>query len=195
MIGGGDTGSDCIGTSWRQGARQVAQLEILPEPPLTRAESTPWPEWPLMRRDSSSHKEGETQRYWSVDTKAFTGEEGRVKQIHCVRVEWAPDESHGRLCPREIPGSDFALDADLVLIAMGFVGPGGTALAEQLGVEKDARGFIGRDDKHMTSVEGVFVTGDMQRGPSLVVHAISDGMQTAKQVTTYLNAKGMRGHV
>ncbi len=195
VIGGGDTGADCIGTSWRQGARQVVQLEILPEPPLTRAESTPWPQWPLMRRDSSSHGEGETGRYWSVDTTGFAGKEGQVKQIHCMQVEWVADESRGQLCPRPIPDSGFTLDADLVLVAMGFVGPGGTALIEQLGIAKDARGFVGRDDCHMTNVEGVFVTGDMRRGPSLVVRAISDGMQTAAHVVTFLDNKGTRGHV
>jgi glutamate synthase (NADPH/NADH) small chain len=195
VIGGGDTGSDCIGTSWRQGARQVTQLEILPEPPPTRAECTPWPQWPLMRRDSSSHKEGETRRLWSVNTTRFGGEAGRVKQMECVRVEWTPDESRGQLCPREVPGSGFTLDADLVLIAMGFVAPGAATLVEQLGVAKDACGFVGRDARHMTNIAGVFVAGDMQRGPSLVVRAISDGMQTAGQVVTYLNAKGMRNHV
>jgi glutamate synthase (NADPH/NADH) small chain len=195
VIGGGDTGSDCIGTSWRQGARQVVQLEILPEPPLTRAESTPWPQWPLMRRDSSSHHEGETHRHWSVNTTGFTGEQGQVKQVECVQVEWAPDEARGQLCPSEVPDSAFTLDADLVLIAMGFVGPGGTTLVERLGVAKDNRGFVERDDRHMTNVEGIFVTGDMQRGPSLVVRAISDGMQTAERAIEYLNTKGMRDHV
>ena len=133
VIGGGDTGSDCIGTSWRQGARQVVQLEILPEPPVTRAESTPWPQWPLMRRDSSSHKEGDTQRYWSVDTTAFAGEAGLASErVQCARVEWAFDESRGQTCPRAIPGSDFELEADLVLLAMGFVAPGPTDLVEHL---------------------------------------------------------------
>ncbi len=125
VIGGGDTGSDCIGTAWRQGAAEVVQLEILPEPPAARSESTPWPQWPLMRRDSSSHKEGATRR-WSVDTTAFTGENGAVKQVQCVEVEWAYDEATGRLCPRSVEGSDFSLDADLVLLAMGFVAPSPT---------------------------------------------------------------------
>ncbi len=192
VIGGGDTGSDCIGTSWRQGAKTVTQLEIMPEPPATRAESTPWPQWPLMRRDSSSHKEGDTVRLWNIDTKAFVGEEGRVKQMQCVRVDWAFDESQGRVCPREVPESDFTLDADLVLLAMGFVGPGHTALVDYLTCAKDPRGFIGRDECHMTNVEGVFVAGDMQRGPSLVVRAIADGMQTARQVQAYLEKRGAR---
>ena len=189
VIGGGDTGSDCIGTSWRQGAREVVQLEILPEPPSVRAESTPWPQWPLVRRDSSSHKEGGT-RHWSISTAGFTGEQGQVKHVHCAQVEWVPDESRGQLCPREIAGSEFTLDAELVLIAMGFVGPGRTALVERLGIEKDGSGFIGCDDCHMTNIHGVFVAGDMRRGASLVVHAISDGMQTAQQVMRYLNTRG-----
>ena len=186
VIGGGDTGSDCIGTSFRQGARQVVQLEILPEPPSARAESTPWPQWPLMLRESSSHKEGAIRR-WGVNTTAFTSENERVRQVHCVEVEWEPGGGDGRLSPREVAGSGFTLDAELVLVAMGFVGPGLTALVEGLGIAKDARGFIGRDGRHMTNVEGVFVAGDMRWGPSLVVQAISDGMQTARQVMTHLS--------
>ncbi len=188
VIGGGDTGSDCIGTSWRQGARHVVQLEILPEPPETRSESTPWPEWPLMRRDSSSHKEGGT-RYWSADTTAFTGEEGLVRRVHCAQVEWDFDKDRGRPCPTLIPGSAFSLDADLVLIAMGFVGPSPTQLVENLGIAKDERGFIACSTDRMTNVEGVFVAGDMRRGASLVVHAIADGMHAARQVLQYLNAR------
>jgi glutamate synthase (NADPH/NADH) small chain len=189
VIGGGDTGSDCIGTSWRQGARQVVQLEILPEPPAIRAETTPWPQWPLMRRDSSSHKEGDTQRYWSVDTIAFAGERGSVGRVHCARVQWAFDESRGQTCPTRISGSEFELEAGLVLLAMGFVAPGPTDLIEHLRLEKDPRGFVARDDRRMTSAEGVFVAGDMQSGPSLVVRAIDDGMRTARSVLTYLDVQ------
>ena len=190
VIGGGDTGSDCIGTAWRQGARQVTQLEIMPEPPAPRAESTPWPQWPLMRRDSSSHKEGDTRRYWNVDTVSFNGAGDRVEQVQCVEVEWAYDPDRGQVCPRRLADSEFVLDADLVLLAMGFVGPGPTALVEQLDIAKDTRGFIARDEHHMTNVEGIFVAGDMQRGPSLVVRAIADGMQTARRVMEHLDAKG-----
>jgi len=192
VIGGGDTGSDCIGTSWRQGAVEVTQLEILPEPPGQRAESTPWPQWPLMRRDSSSHKEGGA-RLWNVNTTAFTGEGGRVERVHCVKVEWTPDD-HGRLCPREMPGSEFTLDADLVLIAMGFVGPSRTNLVDRLDVARDGRGFIARDGRHMTNVDGIFAAGDMHRGASLVVHAISDGMKTAAQVVRWLDTRGAKDH-
>jgi glutamate synthase (NADPH/NADH) small chain len=189
VIGGGDTGSDCIGTAWRQGALDVTQLEILPEPPATRSESTPWPQWPLMLRESSSHKEGGTRR-WAVDTTGFAGNEGRVQQVHCVEVEWAMDDSRGLLCPRPVPDSAFTLDADLVLLAMGFVGPGRTALVEHLGIETDARGFIARRENHMTSAEGIFAAGDMHKGPSLVVRAIADGLATARSVLEYLNTEG-----
>lgn len=189
VIGGGDTGSDCIGTAWRQNAREVTQLEILAEPPAERSESTPWPEWPLVRRDSSSHKEGGT-RLWSIDTTAFTGEQGQVSQVHCVEVDWAPDKDTGRLCPRPIEGSSFTLEAELVLLAMGFVSPTPTALIEQLGIECNSRGFVECDACHMTNVEGVYVAGDMQRGPSLVVRGISDGMRTAEAILDHLKEEG-----
>ena len=165
----------------------MTQLEILPEPPATRAESTPWPQWPLMRRDSSSHKEGDTHRYWGVDTTAFIGEKGRVRSIHCVQVEWAFDETRGQTCPRRIPGAEFELETDLALLAMGFIAPGPTALVDQLGIEKNQRGFVAADTRHMTNVEGVFVAGDMQSGPSLVVRAMADGMRTAESVIAHLD--------
>ncbi len=188
VIGGGDTGSDCIGTARRQGAAEVVQLEILPEPPETRSESTPWPQWPLMLRESSSHKEGVIRR-WGVDTTGFTGEGGVVKQVQCVEVEWTYDQAAGRVCPRRVDGSEFSVDAELVLIAMGFVGPSPGGLVEALGIAEDPSGFIARDERHMTSVEGVFVTGDMHNGASLVVRAIGDGMQTAQKVMAHLSAK------
>jgi len=188
VIGGGDTGSDCIGTSWRQGAKSVTQLEIMPEPPPTRSEKSPWPLWPIVRRDSSSHKEG-GERRWSVSTSEFTGEKGKVKQVKCVEVKWIQDEKTGRMTPQPVPGSDFTLEADLVLLAMGFVGPGKNNMIEDLGIEKDARGMIKRNEQNMTNIESVFVAGDMARGASLVVHAISNGMQTARDVLAFLNAK------
>jgi glutamate synthase (NADPH/NADH) small chain len=186
VIGGGDTGSDCIGTAWRQGARHVVQLEILPEPPATRSESTPWPQWPLMRRDSSSHHEGGARR-WGVDTTAFIGAEGRVTGLRCIEVEWKAGETDGRVCPVPVPGSESTVEADLVLLALGFCGPGRTALVDELGIETDSRGFIARSARHMTNVDGVFVAGDMHRGASLVVRAMADGMQTARQVASYLH--------
>ncbi len=184
VIGGGDTGSDCVGTSWRQGAKDVVQVEILPEPPATRSETTPWPEWPLIRRDSSSHKEGGT-RMWNVDTTAFVGQKGSVTSLQCSKVDWDMDDSTGRLCPR--PVEAFSIEADLVLLALGFVAPTPTALVEDLQIETDSRGFIARDESHMTNIEGVFVAGDMQRGASLVVHAINDGIRTAHQVADHLS--------
>jgi glutamate synthase (NADPH/NADH) small chain len=188
VIGGGDTGSDCIGTSWRQGAKDVVQIEIMPEPPATRAETTPWPQWPLMRRDSSSHKEGGTRR-WSVDTTSFVGKKGQVKQLECVQVDWAFDDVRGQVCPQRVEGSAFTLQTDMVLLAMGFVAPTPSPLIEELGLAKDARGFIARDDHHMTNVAGVFAAGDIHRGASLVVHAIDDGMRTAREVAAYLAKK------
>ena len=186
VIGGGDTGSDCVGTSWRQGAKDVVQVEILPEPPTTRSDTTPWPEWPLMRRDSSSHKEGGT-RLWNVDTTAFSGEDGTVAGLQCSRVEWEMDDSIGRLCPR--PVEAFGIEADLVLLALGFIGPAPNSLVEDLKIATDTRGFIARDQGHMTNVEGVFVAGDMQRGASLVVHAINDGLRTAEKAASYLTTR------
>ena len=188
VIGGGDTGSDCIGTARRQGALDVVQLEILPEPPAARSESTPWPQWPLMLRESSSHKEGVTRR-WGIDTIAFGGENGAVSHVRCVEVDWAYDPASGRVCPNRVEGSEFEVDADLVLIAMGFVAPSRTALIEAIGIAKDSRGFVARDERHMTNVEGVFVTGDMRNGASLVVRAIGDGMLTARKVMAHLSAK------
>ncbi len=137
-----------------------------------------------MRRDSSSHKEGPTDRRWSVDTREFIGENGRVERLRCVKVEWV--KTDGGWQPQDVPGSEFFLDADLVLLAMGFVGPGHTALTDELGLARDKRGFLQRDATHMTNGPGVFVAGDMQRGASLVVHAISDGMRTAEHVAAFL---------
>lgn len=188
VIGGGDTGSDCIGTSWRHGAVDVHQLEILPEPPPERSEKTPWPMWPVMRRDSSSHKEG-GKRIWSVSTKEFLGKDGQVSQLKCCEVDWLPDAESGRFIPKERPDSEFTLEADLVLLAMGFVGPGHNELIEQAGISCNNRGFIQHDDHHMTNVPGIFVAGDMWRGASLVVHAISDGMKTAHDTAGYLQSQ------
>jgi len=185
VIGGGDTGSDCIGTSWRQGAIEVHQLEIMPEPPRERSDATPWPMWPVKRRDSSSHQEG-GERMWNVSTQSFTGSDGKVSALKCIKVEWQPDRNSGRMTPREIPGSEFTIEADLVLLAMGFVGPGKTALIEQAGVERDQRGFVIHDHQHMTNMPGIFVAGDMWRGASLVVHAISDGLKAARDVANWM---------
>ena len=188
VIGGGDTGSDCVGTSIRQGARSVTQLEILPEPPAQRSEATPWPLWPDQRRDSSSHKEGCTRR-WSVKTKAFRGEGGKVSGLACVEVQWRAEKG-GAKAPQEIKGSGFGVEADLVLLAMGFVGPGRNRLVEERGLALNEHGFVKRDADNMTSEPGVFVAGDMSQGASLVVRAIQDGRESAAGIGRYLSSRG-----
>jgi glutamate synthase (NADPH/NADH) small chain len=179
VIGGGDTGSDCIGTSHRQGAVSVTNFEIMPRPPDTRAESTPWPKWPLMLRTSSSHEEG-GQREFAVMTDHFSGSDGQVTKIHAVKVSF----ENGK--PAPVPGSDFEIEADLVLLALGFLCPEPVGLIEQLGANKDARGNLKVDSSFMTTVPGVFAAGDCQRGQSLVVWAIADGRRAAKGIDTYL---------
>ncbi|HTS61915.1 MAG TPA: glutamate synthase subunit beta [Candidatus Acidoferrales bacterium] len=179
IIGGGDTGADCLGTSHRQGALTVTQFELLPKPPETRSPSTPWPLWPMQLRVESSHEEGGV-RDWSVSTVAFTGDaEGHVTQLQAVRVGPPP-----AFAP--IPGTEFALDADLVLLAMGFTGPVKTGMIEQLGVNLDARGNIATGPDYMTSVPSVFAAGDMRRGQSLVVWAIAEGRNAAEFINTWL---------
>jgi glutamate synthase (NADPH/NADH) small chain len=179
IIGGGDTGADCLGTSHRQRARSVHQFELLPKPPEQRSPSTPWPLWPMQLRTESSHEEGGI-RDWGVATTKFSGDEhGSVKQLHAIRVGPPPKFE-------PIPETDFTLDADLVLLAMGFLGPVRGGLIEQLDVKLDARGNVFTDDTYMTSVPGVFAAGDMRRGQSLVVWAISEGRKAAKGVDRYL---------
>ena len=179
IIGGGDTGADCLGTSHRQGARSVTQFELLPKPPDTRAPSTPWPMWPMQLRVESSHEEGGT-RDWSVNTVKFTGDEdGNVKQLHAVRVGPPPKFE-------AMPGTEFTLDADLVLLAMGFTGPVKNGMIEQLGVKLDARGNVAADANYMSSVPGVFAAGDMRRGQSLVVWAIAEGRKAAEGIDRFL---------
>ena len=190
VIGGGDTGSDCIGTSNRQGATQVFNLELLPQPPDERAPDNPWPNWAFILRKSSSHEEG-VQRDFSVMTKKFTGDEnGNVKKLHAVRLEWGPkDPATGRSAMKEVAGSDFEIDADLVLLAMGFLGPVKNGLLEELGVELTERGNVKADENKMTSIPGVFTAGDMTRGQSLVVWAIQEGRAAAEGVHSYLMAE------
>jgi glutamate synthase (NADPH/NADH) small chain len=181
IIGGGDTGADCLGTSLRQGAKSVHQIEIMPKPPEQRAASTPWPLWPMQLRTESSHEEGGI-RDWGINTVKFTGDEnGNVKQLHAVRVGPPPKFE-------PIAGSEFTLDVDLVLLAMGFLGPVRSGMIEQLGVALDNRGNIATTN-YMSSVDGVFAAGDMRRGQSLVVWAISEGRKAAAAVDAYLNAK------
>jgi len=179
IIGGGDTGADCLGTSHRQKAASVYQFELLPRPPLERSPSTPWPLWPMQLRTESSHEEGGVRK-WSVATIRFTGDEhGNVKQLHATCVGPVPKFE-------PIAGTGFTLDADLVLLAMGFLGPVRNGLLDSLGVKLDPRGNVQADANHMTSVPGIFAAGDMRRGQSLVVWAISEGRQAARGVDQYL---------
>jgi glutamate synthase (NADPH/NADH) small chain len=179
VIGGGDTGSDCIGTSHRQGAASVTNLEIMPQPPDSPAAHTPWPLWPLMLRTSTSHEEGGERRF-SVTTQRAEGENGHVKRLVCTEVRL----EGGKLQP--VPGTEFTLQADLVLLAMGFVHPEKPGLVEQLGVEINERGNVRVNDRFETSVAGVYAAGDGQRGQSLVVWAISDGRKAAREIDTFL---------
>ncbi|MBX3665649.1 MAG: glutamate synthase subunit beta [Burkholderiales bacterium] len=180
VIGGGDTGSDCVGTSNRHGAASVTQFELLPQPPEKENKPLVWPYWPVKLRTSSSHEEG-CQRDWSVATKRFEGRNGKVEKLVAARVEW----KDGRM--QEIPDSEFTLKADLVLLAMGFLGPVPTGLLEQAGVEKDGRGNVKADtENYRTSVNRLFAAGDMRRGQSLVVWAIREGRQCARAVDEFL---------
>ncbi len=182
IIGGGDTGADCLGTSHRQGARSVTQFELLPKPPDTRSPATPWPLWPMQLRVESSHEEGGT-RDWSVNTVKFTGDaEGNVKQLHAVRVGPPPKVE-------AVPGTEFTLECDLVLLAMGFTGPVKNGMLEQLGVDLDLRGNVAADAHHMSSVPGVFAAGDMRRGQSLVVWAIAEGRKAAAGIDRFLRER------
>jgi glutamate synthase (NADPH/NADH) small chain len=177
VIGGGDTGSDCIGTSWRQGAKSVTQLEILPKPPQREDKGLTWPEWPLRLRTSSSQEEG-GDREWSVATERFTGKDGQVRFLHGVR-----------LTPKleRIDSTEFEIAADLVLLAMGFVHPVREGLLSSLGVQYDGRGNVAADtDSYRTSLDKVFAAGDIRRGQSLVVWAIREGRQCARAVDEYL---------
>ncbi|TMA18930.1 MAG: glutamate synthase subunit beta [Deltaproteobacteria bacterium] len=191
VIGGGDTGTDCVGTALRHGARSLTQLEILPRPPEDRLLDNPWPQWPKTYRLDYGQEEakalwGEDPRIYSVMTKKFLGDEQRnVRELVYVEVEWvrAPD---GRFCPREIPGTEKVIPADLILLAMGFVGPE-KPLLQQLGVKLDERGNVWTDQTRMTSVPGVFAAGDMARGQSLVVWAIREGRLAAQCVDRYLS--------
>jgi glutamate synthase (NADPH/NADH) small chain len=183
ILGGGDTGSDCLGTSNRHGAVSVHQFELLPQPPKDRPQLS-WPNWPMIMRSSSSHEEGVT-RDWSINTKGFVGDAaGNVKQLQGVRLEWSQD--NGRPVMKEIPGSEFTLDCELVLLALGFLGPEPDTMIAQLGVALNERGNVNVDADYLTSVNGVFACGDMRRGQSLVVWAIWEGRECARGVDRVL---------
>ncbi len=183
VIGGGDTGSDCVGTSNRQNATSISQIEIMPMPPVERAESTPWPQWPMMLRTSSSHEEG-CDRAWSVNTKEFIGDnKGNLKAVRLVDIEWVMEK--GRMTMKDIEGSERDIPAELVLIAAGFLNPQQQGLLNDLGVKYDGRGNV--DTKgYQTSVNKVFAAGDMRRGQSLVVWAISEGREAAREIDQFL---------
>ena len=179
VIGGGDTGSDCVGTAHRQGARSVRQFELMPQPPAARASSTPWPLWPMQLRTSHAHEEG-CERAWSVSTVAFLGEE-RVRALRTVRVESVAG-GDGRMQMLPVAGSETEIEADLVLLAMGFSGPGESPLLAQPGLGRDARGNIRTDGEHRTDVRGLYAAGDVRRGASLIVWAIREGRDMAEVV-------------
>ena len=183
ILGGGDTGADCLGTSLRQGATEVLQYELLPRPADTRPEENPWPTWPVIYRVSSAHEEGGTRDY-SIMTKRLSGENGKLKRLHAVRIEFLPEG--GRQVMKEVPDSEFEVEVDLLLLAMGFLGPERGGLLEQLGVELTERGNVKADEDKMTSVPGVFTAGDMTRGQSLIVWAIAEGRTAAKGIDRYL---------
>jgi glutamate synthase (NADPH/NADH) small chain len=179
IIGGGDTGADCLGTSHRQRAKSVHQFELLPQPPEQRSPQTPWPLWPMQLRVESSHEEG-GERMWSIATTGFSGDEhGNVRKLLAVKVGPPPKFE-------PIPGSEFSMDAGLVLLAMGFLGPVRNGMIEQLGVQLDQRGNVIADGNYMTTVPGVFAAGDMRRGQSLVVWAIAEGRKAARGLDEYL---------
>ncbi len=184
ILGGGDTGSDCLGTSNRQGCLSVHQFELLPRPPDKRTPEMPWPYWPMIFRTSSSHEEG-VVRDFSIDTKRFSGENGTVKKMHAVRLDWKPGDN-GRVQMVEVPGSDFEMDVDLVLLALGFLGPERKGPIDDLGLALDERGNVKADASYMTSTPGVFACGDLRRGQSLVVWAIWEGREAARGVDAYL---------
>jgi glutamate synthase (NADPH/NADH) small chain len=183
IIGGGDTGADCLGTVLRQGAASVHQFELLPRPPAGRAAGNPWPEWPNIFRVSSAHEEG-GERVFSVSTEEFLGDNGRVTALRAVDVERV--QKDGRVSFAPVPGTERTMPADLVLLAMGFVGPEKGGLLSDLGVTLTDRGNVWADEHWMTSVPGVFTAGDMQRGQSLIVWAIAEGRSAARGIDAYL---------
>ena len=183
ILGGGDTGADCLGTVHRQGAREVLQYELLAKPPDERSPENPWPTWPIIYRTSPAHEEGGARGY-SILTKRLSGENGVLKKLHAVKVEFVPED--GRQAMREIPGSEFEEDVDLLLLAMGFLGPERDGMLAQLGIELTERGNVKADKNKMTSVPGVFTAGDMVRGQSLIVWAIAEGRAAARGIDLHL---------
>ena len=188
ILGGGDTGADCLGTAHRQGAEIVYQLELLPKPPETRGSNNPWPQWPLILRTSSAHEEGGSRDY-NILTKGFSGSQGKVERLDAVRVEWGKPDESGRPVMSEIPDSAFSIEVDLVLLAMGFIHPEHEGLIKDLGIDLDDRGNISTNSDRMTSIPGIFAGGDSVRGASLVVWAIAEGRQAAHGIDKYLSGQ------
>ncbi len=184
ILGGGDTGADCLGTAHRQGATQITQIELMPRPPEERNVDNPWPQWPLIFRTSSAHDEG-GERDYSILTKKFSGENGILKKLHAVKIEWVKGDD-GRMNFKEVAGSDFTIDCDLVFLAMGFTGPEKNALIQDLEVDLDARGNVSAAADKATSIPGVYAAGDMRRGQSLIVWAIAEGRECARSIDTHL---------
>ncbi|MBM3493401.1 MAG: glutamate synthase subunit beta [Armatimonadetes bacterium] len=186
IIGGGDTGADCLGTAIRQGAAQITQIELLPKPPAERDDTMPWPTYPMILRTSSAHEEGGI-RDWAVNTVAFSGADGHVERLECVRVEFGDVAPASRRQPMQtVPGSEFTIEADIVFLAMGFLSPEHPGLLDDLGVEYDARGNVRTGDNRMTSVRAVFAAGDARRGQSLIVWAIAEGREAAREIDRFL---------
>ena len=185
ILGGGDTGADCLGTAHRQGAEVVHQIELLAEPPDERPSNNPWPQWPLILRTSPAHEEGGIRDY-AVLTKSFTGSDGKLEKLHGVKVEWKEGANGGGPTMEEIPGSEFEIETELTLLAMGFLHPEPDGMLDQLGVELDARGNVAIDGNRMSSVSKFFAAGDAARGQSLVVWAIAEGRETARAMDIFL---------
>ena len=185
ILGGGDTGADCLGTAHRQGAEVVHQYEILPQPPDVRKASNPWPQWPLILMSSAAHEEGGVRDY-SIMTNGFSGKNGHVQKLHASRLEWGPPGNNGRPTMTEVPGSEFEVETELVLLAMGFLHPEHEGMITELGVELDGRGNVKLDQNRMSSIPGIFAAGDMARGQSLVVWAIAEGREAAHHIDKYL---------
>ncbi len=194
VIGGGDTGADCVGVANRQGAGCVTQIELMPKPPECRLDNMPWPKYPMLLKVSTSHAEG-ANRQWSILTKKFIGENGRVKKLSCVKAGFSGKDSQGCLIMKEVPGTNFEIEADLVVLALGFLYPEKKGLLSGLKELKyDVRGSVQTDDKYNTSVKGVFACGDMHRGQSLVVWAIYEGRQAARGIEEYLDKPSVFSH-
>lgn len=185
ILGGGDTGADCLGTAHRQGAKEIYQYELLPKPPLQRPDNEPWPYWPIVLRSSAAHEEGGKREY-SLLTKGFLGTNGKLEKLVAVEVVWAISDEAGHHVMQEKTGSEFEMEVDLVLLALGFVSPEQGGLLDELGVSYDPMGNVSTDEEHMTSITGVFAAGDTRRGQSLVVWAIAEGREAAHHIDTYL---------